>query len=640
VIQSNTVGDVDGAPIIIEATANADFIGTVIGTVTSGLGRGGDIQISGHDVIFNGSVIGTKTEFGGGAGGDVSVTASDGSVTLSSSTLNTQTTFSGGGGSINISTASLTIANGSALLSEVPGGDGPGGNIIVDATDLSISGGSTIGSSTFGSTSAQGGDIALTVEGSALISGSGTSVISTSTGDGPPGDISASFKTLTLTDGAVIQAGAFFGTEGGNSVTVTATDSILISNGAGISTQASFGEVGPLTISVPTGSLTVDNGFIATSTVGPGTAGDITANIGSLTLTHGGQIISSSIDVSGGSAEVGIGGNITINADSISISGKSPTGASVLPPPFSDFFADPHSGVFSTANGTGAAGNISMNTGQLIIADGGTISTESSGTAAGISAGLPGDSGNIDLVVETLRMDGGTITTAAAEAAGGDITITHTGSLLHLTDSQITTSVNGGLGGGGNITIGAELDSSGNVFNINPFDFIVLNNSGIHANAFGGPGGNINIFTDILLSSLPLATAITASSALNTPGTIDIQATVTEFSSDISQLPDVPLQATELLRATCAARVAGGRSSSLVLAGRGGLPLEPGGLLPSPLYLGADSAISFDNQNQPGERPKFSPSNFSILSDNQRSPRMGWNQFQLAKTTLGLDCSR
>jgi hypothetical protein len=78
----------------------------------------------------------------------------------------------------------------------------------------------------------------------------------------------------------------------------------------------------------------------------------------------------------------------------------------------------------------------------------------------------------------------------------------------------------------------------------------------------------------------------------------------------------------------------------LVLAGRGGLPLEPGGLLPSPLYLGADSAISFDNQNQPGERPKFSSSNFSILSDNQRSPRMGWNQFQLAKTTLGLDCSR
>jgi hypothetical protein len=139
---------------------------------------------------------------------------------------------------------------------------------------------------------------------------------------------------------------------------------------------------------------------------------------------------------------------------------------------------------------------------------------------------------------------------------------------------------------------------------------------------------------------VPLATAITASSALNTPGTIDIQATVTEFSSDISQLPDVPLQATELLRATCAARVAGGRSSSLVLAGRGGLPLEPGGLLPSPLYLGADSAISFDNQNQPGERPKFSPSNFSILSDNQRSPRMGWNQFQLAKTTLGLDCSQ
>jgi large exoprotein involved in heme utilization and adhesion len=298
--------------------------------------------------------------------------------------------------------------------------------------------------------------------------------------------------------------------------------------------------------------------------------------------------------------------------------------------------ADQGSGLFSTASGTGAGGNVAVEAANIKILNGALISASSTGTATATA-------GNVNIVVgDTLRMDGGTITTAASEAAGGDITITHTGSMLNLTNSQITTSVNGGLGGGGNIAIGAELDSSGNLVNINPFDFIVLNNSGIHANAFGGPGGNINIFTDLLLSSVPIASAITASSALNTPGTIDIQATITQFTSNVSQLPEAPLQATELLRATCAARVASGKLSSLVLGGRGGLPLEPGGLLPSPVYLGADSAISFDNHGRPGERPTLSPSSFSILaSDNERPLlRMGWDQFQLAKTTLGLDCSQ
>jgi hypothetical protein len=295
--------------------------------------------------------------------------------------------------------------------------------------------------------------------------------------------------------------------------------------------------------------------------------------------------------------------------------------------------------------GTGPGGNISINTGQLHITNGGIISAQSSATEAVIGEGnKPGNAGNVNIAVgDTLHMDNGFITTAAAEATGGNITITHTGSLLHLNNTQITTSVKGGDGNGGNITIGADLDPVSLLpQNISPFDFIVLNNSGIHANAFGGPGGNINIFSDLFLSSLPISTAVTASSALSTPGTIDIQATIVDVSGDLSQLPEAPLQATELLRASCAARIAGGKSSSLVLGGRGGLPLEPGGLLPSPLALAAESAISLDNHNRAGERFTFSPSNFSMLArDNKRPlPRLGWNQFQLAKTTLGLDCSQ
>ena len=338
------------------------------------------------------------------------------------------------------------------------------------------------------------------------------------------------------------------------------------------------------------------------ATEGAGNAGDILANVSNFALTGGAQIDSSTTGA-------GHGGNVTVAASgSVSIS-------------------DQGSGLFSTASGTGAGGNVTVQAANLKLLNGGLISANSTGTATATA-------GNVDIVIgDTLRMVNSSITTEALVADGGNISITTTGPLMYLTNSQIATSVQSGSGEGGNITIGSEL---------HPFDFLILNNGGIHANAFGGPGGNINIFTDLLLSSVPLGTAITASSALSTPGTIDIQATIVDVSGDISQLPEAPLQATELLRASCAARVAGGKSSSLVLGGRGGLPLEPGGLLPSPLYASQASTISSGGHLLAGGQVDLSDGQFSALRLNDERPqsRLGWNQFQLAKAALGFGCSQ
>ena len=43
-------------------------------------------------------------------------------------------------------------------------------------------------------------------------------------------------------------------------------------------------------------------------------------------------------------------------------------------------------------------------------------------------------------------------------------------------------------------------------------------------------------------------------------------------------------KALALLREPCMARIQGGKYSSFVVGGRDGLPLEPGGLLPSPIF--------------------------------------------------------
>jgi large exoprotein involved in heme utilization and adhesion len=179
------------------------------------------------------------------------------------------------------------------------------------------------------------------------------------------------------------------------------------------------------------------------------------------------------------------------------------------------------------------------------------------------------------------------VTTGATLADGGNISITSTGSLLRLTDSQITTSVQSGEGQGGNITIG----SIGH-----PFEFILLDRSQVRADAFGGPGGNINIFANVYLTS---ASVVSASSALSAPGTIAIEATVTDVSGSLTQLPTSPLEAAALLRASCGARLAGGKASSLVVAGREGLPLDPSGLLPSPLLLEAPLAALSPSEESP-----------------------------------------
>jgi hypothetical protein len=50
-------------------------------------------------------------------------------------------------------------------------------------------------------------------------------------------------------------------------------------------------------------------------------------------------------------------------------------------------------------------------------------------------------------------------------------------------------------------------------------------------------------------------------------------------------LPQAFVSAAALLPARCAARFSGGKASSLVLGGRDGLPLDPHGVLPSPLAL-------------------------------------------------------
>jgi len=627
VIDSSTIsavtGDVDGAPVAIDLAAAASLTltnGSTLLSVTGGAGRGGDIRLTGGSVELTNTSTVLSSNGGAGRGGDIRVTG--GSVELANGSLILSSRGGdGAGGDIVIAGDSMRLSGASAVISSnglegparngsisatttgamvlteastiqssADAGDGApvtvtagsltmdvgatiqsfaatgrGGDVVVTAPQLTLLSGAAISTTILGP--GRGGDVRVNAT-AATIAGEFTGLntasffgdASTPPDQGVPGDIVARFGSLFLTDSATIQSGVLFGTKGAN-VSVVATGPIVISNRAGIASQAQFSDAGNVTISAPL--ISIINGFISTATVGSGRAGDVIISGGSLELANGGQIVTASINPG-----TGAGGDVHVNLSSaLTISGSS-GGGSALPPVYSTSFTDPRSGIFSTTETSGPGGNITIHAHKIRLAEGGTISAASTGTETAIA-------GNITINFDDrFSLNGASITTDSLQADGGNITITSTGSILDLINSQITTSVRSGTGGGGNIILGTVG---------HPIGFVVLSDSGIHADAFGGPGGNINIFANVLLSSTPILTAITASSALSTSGTISINAVATDVTSSLPELKADTREVAALLRASCAARLAEGKTSSLVVAGREGVPLEPGGLMPSAL---------------------------------------------------------
>jgi large exoprotein involved in heme utilization and adhesion len=667
-IMSTTGGGGDGGSVTVTADRiDLEFSGSVASSTSAG-GRGGNISLKANEVNILGATLSTDV-YGEGAGGEVLVDAVHTALEDGSITTHKWVSGDNSSGAITIQGSSLTL-NGNSLIQSITEIAGKGGDVIVNVDNLTVTGGASL--TTITNSAGAAGNLTVRGRGAALFADPFSTLSSTSAGTGPVGDVAVDFGTVVLTRGAQFTAGSFAGTLGGR-LEVTA-DSIVISGGAGMSSQATNGNLGPITISTPI--LLIDNGFISTSTLSVGSAGSVSLDVGSLRLINGGQIASSSI-----SNSIGAGGYIDIaSKGSVHISGRSPTGASPIPDAFALAIGDA-SGIFSNAFGTnpagsggkitivapaltlsnggklsvattgpGKAGTITLDVGTLTVASGAGITSSTSGTgnaggvivngasvsltgggridsgttnagrggtitlaatdslslAAGaglfsnaggtgpggdvnvaarhieitggstISASSTGSvealAGNVSIVFgDTLHMDGSSIATRSQLADGGNITITSTGSMLTLNNSQITTSVQSGLGSGGNITLGSQQ---------HPLGFAVLANSGIQANAFGGNGGNIDIISDVYLTSGSL---VSASSALSAPGTIDVEARFTNVSDSLVQLPDNLLQAANLLRSACAARVAEGKASSLVVAGREGVPPEPEGLLRSPL---------------------------------------------------------
>jgi len=184
-----------------------------------------------------------------------------------------------------------------------------------------------------------------------------------------------------------------------------------------------------------------------------------------------------------------------------------------------------------------------------------------------------GDAGSITVSAMRLLMNNGAaISTEAATstASGGNITL-HLRDFLYLVSSEISTSVKGETGNGGNIAIDPQL--------------VILDHSSIIAQAVEGHGGNITITADQFIPSSD--SLVSASSQLGISGTVVINGPRVDVNGALVVLSTQLRGRTEVLREACASR-AGRPLSSLVEAGRGGLPQDPEATLPALYIAGRD----------------------------------------------------
>ncbi|NJK65190.1 MAG: filamentous hemagglutinin N-terminal domain-containing protein [Microcoleus sp. SU_5_3] len=345
-----------------------------------------------------------------------------------------------------------------------------------------------------------------------------------------------------------------------------------------LSNQASIEAGGDIQVQGRRVTLT-EGSRIKTATQGAAKAGNITVNTGQLIVSDGAQVTAST-------SGRGEGGTVVVNAfESIELSGTSANGQ--------------QSGLFADTQSAGDAGDIKVDTGQLTVSDGALITSRSRGM---------GRAGDIVITVRnTLEAYNGTLGTSATESTGGAIAV-NAGNIRLFGNSNITTSVFDGTGGGGNIDLKAD-------------SILAFDDSDILAFADDGKGGDITLNTPAFfgenyrpkLSNTDPADTLDKNNRvdLNATGAIDgviITPDTTFIENSLTELPENQIDIDSLLATSCIARRDRPTRGSFIVTGTGGLPENPGDAQMSSFptvdveTLPSDSTPSTTNPNRPWQK--------------------------------------
>lgn len=592
-----------------------------------------------------------------GEGGDIIISAESLSV-IDGAVINQNTRGQGNGGSVDINTRSFVSVrgvspNGNVFSSITARTEGPGdaGEIEIETGYLEIVEGGQVSTATDSpSSTGDGGNLSIIASGSLVIRGSSTvgvnregdhlSRLTTRTeGPGDAGNLSINTRNLLIEEGAQVSSGnnSLSATGNAGDTGIVATESVYVGG-------ASFNNL--------------DVSRLTSRTEGQGSAGTLEIDTSALFIELGGQ-------VSAGTFGNGAGGTINIDAtDLVQLSGFTiqPLGTDVV------------SRIGARTQGSGTAGEVILNTRDLIVQNGAQITSgtftageggnltvnasgfiELSGTSpSGFPGGLLvrtfgegttgrlhvttgaltlqdgaqiaangtnlGDAGDIVVnIQDALEANNSSIVTSAETSSGGTILI-NAGSIRLNGSSDIRTNVNSGANSGGNITLRAS-------------SILAFDDSDILAFAQDGQGGNINLDTPAFFGEnyRPSPEGIDSFSLdgnnrvdINASGAISGVVTIPDVSfieNSLNELPEAVIITEQLIAGSCIARTDDG--GSFIISGSGGLPERPSTTIMAPYSTGEIRPLGDENSAgetedsdtwQPGD-PMVEPQGLFELPD-------------------------
>ncbi|MEL7035107.1 MAG: filamentous hemagglutinin N-terminal domain-containing protein [Cyanobacteria bacterium J06592_8] len=524
-INSFIVGQGNGGVISIQAnTIELSGLGTAIfgGSVSSGVGQGGELNITTGSLILKDNALIDTGTWGRGDGGDITINASESVILTNNSDI-----ASGVGNSNN------------------PDAVGDGGDITITARSLTLRSGSQIGSIVY----AQGntGKIVINTSEFLEVEGVGLREITDNQESTFRSEIGNSVSLVSL---------LFENTGNAGDIEVTTGNLILRGGGQISNVTSGLGNAGSIRIQASQIQLTdvfsetVIDGerfsipqrsqIISTTSFGTGNAGDITITAERLTVKDGGNI-------STGSAGGGNAGNLTVQANQIEILGTTPDGLapSQLDTSVFDFASELEDIELPIEPGTGNAGNITIEAERLVIRNGGQIRSQ--------NLESQGNAGNILVRVNDLELVGTSVPTEEAEVSLWPSSLTTNSSIGEAGDVIIETerlvirdggrivTATGGVEDSGDIFIRAKQITMDGTQAISPFF-----SGGLFSGTFAeGNGGNITIETENL--SLSAGASIFAGTELDEDnnlsgsgrgGTIRIRATNAVDLAGVRLSPD------------------------------------------------------------------------------------------------------
>jgi filamentous hemagglutinin family protein len=612
-VNSSTLGKGNAGNININSKdrivlSNGDIFSNVEEEAT---GNGGNIQISTDSLELNEGSELTADSFGNGRAGDIVLSLGDLSI-IDGGGISASTTGQGDAGDIVINVRNLTLLSGqssdkafSSIASIVTSGAvGNGGNLNLSTGQLSATDRAIITTATGGIGNA--GELSIIVRDSALFDAGkengSNSLISTSVlpgGSGNAGSLKLLAGSLTITNGAKLDASTSGQGNAGN-VIIHVNDGIILSgekiggNKSSVISYVNKGAVGNGgSLSLSAGSLNLSKGArLSTSTFGRGNAGNISINIRSGATVDGESLDGLSTEISSEVESGGMGnaGELSITAGSLAVtngaqlssssSGRGNAGNLVINVrEMARFDGERLDKISSKASsqvnrrGIGNAGNLSLSAGSLFVTNGAQISTSvlgegnsgdimisvqdtaifdgkgkdllSSGVFSNVQLGARGDSGNLTIFAEKLSISNNAVLSSASIGRGNTGSISATANEINVDTSGFIEALSI-FGNAANINLNAEKlhlnkgyiettssSKNGGNISLNISNILILRqNSSISTSSSlsritkneDGNGGNIDINSRFIIAIPRENSDITANAVQGVGGKIQINA--------------------------------------------------------------------------------------------------------------------